>query len=85
MPAASLPGSWSCGRKTSCPPSRRPCATSAFQARSAAEKSGPAKYSFIAASIAEMDPRIAAVVVADVPGGLQISPSWPNANETVAM
>src|SRR5688572_15126982 len=49
IPAASKPRSLSCGRKTSCPPLRIAATSSAFQARSAAEKSGPAKYTFIAA------------------------------------
>jgi hypothetical protein len=43
MPAASLPFSWSCGRKTSSPAARRRPASDAFQSRSAELNSGPAK------------------------------------------
>lgn len=47
MPAASLPGSFSCGRKISCPAARKAATTSAFQVRSGAVNRGPAKYSFM--------------------------------------
>src|SRR5215213_9887889 len=42
-----MPVSFSCGRKTSCPPLRSAAASSSFQSRSAAEKSGAAKYSLM--------------------------------------
>jgi len=52
IPAASLPGSCSWGRKTSCPAARRAAATSAFQERSGLLNSGLAKYSLSSRSIA---------------------------------
>ena len=57
--AASLPDSCSCGRKTSWPAAHSALASAAFQSRSAAENSGPAKYSFIAA-VSPPDPQVEA-------------------------
>jgi hypothetical protein len=62
MPGPSLPGSCSCGRNTSCPAASRAAVTSAFQARSAVLKSGPAKYSFMAGKYRGADDALARTV-----------------------